>query len=488
MHGLSVREALRIPALRGSRLVAGAAGLGRQVTAANIMEVPDIEAFIHPGDLLLTTAYPLRDREGGLVSLVEELVAHQVAGLAIKLNRYIESLPAAALAVAERAAFPVVVIPDSVVFGDVLTAVFALLLDETPDVAEGDSVAETLTRIAFTGGGLQEIAGALALALDRVVRLSAAGVTCVALRDGRAGDWPAGLPVQQVALPGDREGMLEVGGVDPLTLEEHRVVRQAGFAAGLYAAQLHATAELDELMRLTYLEELVAGPPINKMLVGQRSQHYGWRLEDLRTVALAALPEGLDAALALAKTRADTDLHDPLVWSRGRELVAFVRPGAQRLSAWAHRWHQVLGEMGDAVVVAVGSEVAGVDDLPRAHAQARAVLELGSRTGRSVATHGDLGLERILLAADPDLADDFIATQLGPLLTHDERHQGQLAETVAHFLGQGNAALTARELGVHYNTVKHRLARVQELLGCDLTDPAVRLGLGVALMALSVRR
>ncbi|MFV0452388.1 MAG: PucR family transcriptional regulator [Propioniciclava sp.] len=486
MNRLSVREALRIPALRGHRVVAGRRGLDRPVTAANVMEVPDIEDFIHPGDLLLTTAYPLRGREGGLTDLVPELVAHGVSGLAIKLNRYVGTMPPEALAVAESADFPVVVIPDSVVFGDVLNAIFALLLDETW-ATTSDSVAETLTRIAFSGGGLQEIAGALALAFNRAVRLSAAGVTCVALADGRPGPWPEGPPGHRMPLPADREGALEIGGAAPLTGSEQRIIRQAGFAAGLYVAQLHAKAELDDLMRLTYLEELVAGPATNPILLAQRSHVYGWRLDEIGAVALASVPDGLDGPAALARTRTEAALNDPIVWSRGRELVALVRRNDAPLSAWARAWHDLLTPNGSGIVVAVGSQVHGPDDLARSHTPARAALDLATRTGRSSAAHGDLALERILLAAEDEVAEDLIRSQVGPLLDHDRVHHGHLADTVAHYLGQGNAALTARALGVHYNTVKHRLARAQELLGCDLTDPTVRLGLGVALMARSVR-
>ncbi|WP_246096309.1 helix-turn-helix domain-containing protein, partial [Streptomyces botrytidirepellens] len=44
---------------------------------------------------------------------------------------------------------------------------------------------------------------------------------------------------------------------------------------------------------------------------------------------------------------------------------------------------------------------------------------------------------------------------------------------------------TATELQVHRNTVRHRMARVAELLGADLQDPAVRMELWFALEWLS---
>ena len=71
-HGVAVWEALQLPAFAQTRVVAGHDGLTRRVSRANIMEVPDIGAWVKPQELLLTTGYPLRDVPDGLASLVSD--------------------------------------------------------------------------------------------------------------------------------------------------------------------------------------------------------------------------------------------------------------------------------------------------------------------------------------------------------------------------------------------------------------------------------
>ena len=61
IEGVPLRDALNLPALDGARVLAGATGLGRRVRYVNVMEVPDILDWVKPDELLLTTAYPLRD-------------------------------------------------------------------------------------------------------------------------------------------------------------------------------------------------------------------------------------------------------------------------------------------------------------------------------------------------------------------------------------------------------------------------------------------
>src|ERR687886_2746169 len=91
--GVPLREALGLPVLRRARVLAGAAGLGRPVRYVNVMEVPDILYWVKPDELLLTTAYPLRDDRAALAELVPRLAQRGLAGLAIKPARYIDAVP-----------------------------------------------------------------------------------------------------------------------------------------------------------------------------------------------------------------------------------------------------------------------------------------------------------------------------------------------------------------------------------------------------------
>ena len=65
-EGVPLREALKLAPFQRARVVAGAAGLDRLVNQVNIMEVPDILPWVKPRQLLLTTAYPLRDERAAL--------------------------------------------------------------------------------------------------------------------------------------------------------------------------------------------------------------------------------------------------------------------------------------------------------------------------------------------------------------------------------------------------------------------------------------
>ena len=129
LTGVPISDVLELPPLKQARLVAGHDGRGRVVRSVNVMEVPDILDWVKPDELLLTTAYPLREDPAALEHLVPHLVAHGLAGMAIKPTRYIESIPARMIEDADRLGFPIVELPPPASFNEIIGAVLGVILD-----------------------------------------------------------------------------------------------------------------------------------------------------------------------------------------------------------------------------------------------------------------------------------------------------------------------------------------------------------------------
>ena len=167
-EGVSLREALKLAPLQRARVVAGAAGLDRLVSQINVMEVPDILPWVKPGQLLLTTAYPLRDERAALSVLVPGLAERGLAGFAIKPTRYIEAIPPVMVEAAERLAFPLIELPPEASFDEVINAVLGSILNaQAVRLERSAAIHDRFTRIVLSGGGLREIAQTLAELIER---------------------------------------------------------------------------------------------------------------------------------------------------------------------------------------------------------------------------------------------------------------------------------------------------------------------------------
>jgi purine catabolism regulator len=128
--------------------------------------------------------------------------------------------------------------------------------------------------------------------------------------------------------------------------------------------------------------------------------------------------------------------------------------------------------------------------LRRTYQEARFALEAagpGDR-GALVATVGDLGSHRLLLARQEDAALEAISRSLlGPLSDYDHRQHGDLVASLRAFLEHnGNWEAAARALGVHRHTLRYRVRRVAELTGRDLDRAGDRVEFWLALQAADV--
>jgi len=118
--------------------------------------------------------------------------------------------------------------------------------------------------------------------------------------------------------------------------------------------------------------------------------------------------------------------------------------------------------------------------LRRSFAEARLAASIGNQLSgpRALTLYGELGIYRLLAdAIDRGALAAFREEQLAGI-----EHDAELMKTLRAYLrARGNKASCAKDLFVHLNTVKYRLARIAELTGRDLEDAGALLDLHVAL-------
>ena len=144
------------------------------------------------------------------------------------------------------------------------------------------------------------------------------------------------------------------------------------------------------------------------------------------------------------------------------------------------------------LVVAISSGCLGAGDFVRAYEQARQVLSCVDAYcppgAAPVLGADDLGPGRVLVSdAGPEEMLRFAEETVGPLIAPDA--PPELLQTVICFFESGRSIRrTARVLEVHENTIRYRLAKIQELVGFDIgTDSDAQLSVQVALLVLRLQ-
>ncbi|GGK72041.1 CdaR family transcriptional regulator [Sphaerisporangium melleum] len=501
IHGVSVGEVLGVSTLAGARLIGGESGLDRVVQRLNVMEVPDILAWVKPHELLLTTGYPLRNTPQSLGTLVTDLDERGLAALGVKLGRYVDELPGEMVEQADRLGFPLILLPNDVGFDDILNQVLTDILNrQAALLARTEEAHRALVQIVLAGGGLREVVAEVAGLLDvSVAVVDAAGAVLSAAGDTAALEAvPAvsggGYTVVPVVAGGHHHGRIVAytpGGA--MREGDVGILERAATVAALVVTRQEAVTAVESKYRADFLRDVLTGR--GGLRVAARARAFGWDLERPVGVVVAEIdpewdipPDRLLAAWVTALRR-----HDPngAVAGFSHEVVAIVGSGVD-LTRLAKDATASFADSRPATFSTGMSRVAqGADALPDAYGQALKAARVGRQLhGRGAVAHFDqLGVYRLLsLVNDTAELHAFVKETLGPLAGDDDAENADLRRTLQVLLETNlNVAETARRLHFHYNTLRYRIGKLERMLGNFTEDAHLRLNLTLALHVLRMR-
>jgi purine catabolism regulator len=549
-----------VEALRRSRILAGADGLDNVVKSVNVMEVPDILEWVNPGQLLVTTMYPLRDKAADVETLVPRLHGKGLAGLAVTPSEYIDGLPKEMLDAANELGFPVIELPEKVSFIDIIQPLTSKILKlQSDELIESDQIRRQFIDLVLGGGSYTDIAqgisqrvGSSVSIVDRFRRLLGTGLNMTGeqvhqpfLRDDGSGDIylnDSYTPGEIELIPGSkarrmnlsangdtlelvvcpvRVGSMTLGEIviwgplaHPPRATDMLAIEHGSTVVALKMMENRSISEVEARFRNEILQGLLSNQEPMRQKALRLSRELGNRLTPpfLLIIVGPDLPHGtsLPASQVLEQSNYDSSLHlaqryirliepDISFWYQGSRLVVFfpVRDSPQDdLKADLVRELSKVGERiraenaPYAVSMGISPIVTSLDKFRLAYECARQSREIGAALENSLSqrvTHyEDLGFFRVI-SLDETAASlhDFCQDMLGPLLAYDREHESELTKTLRVFLENNqNAAKTAKELIIHYNTMRYRLDRIREILGDCLDHHQQRLSLEIALQLL----
>ena len=543
-YGLPLSVVLRVGALHGSVVLAGGGGVDGVVAGLNVMEVPDILSWVKPHELLLTTGFPLVSAGGEpatdtLPELVRGLHEAGVTAFGIKLGRYLDTISREALAVADSLGFPIIGLPDRVAFDDILKEVYAELnAFQTTVLEQIDALHAALTMIVLEGGDLDQIAAEVAQVLTFGIVITStdgrerASALTQAQRDALAAadliDETGRIRVERVRLAplllGDGEVRLlhvAASGTElarMLVLSQDRrlspsdvyALERAATVAALLITSQQAVNAVEGKYRGDFLRDVFQSRAGSEDYVSEHAAGLGWDLNRPVVVVVAQLdPLTADEEPVSGRTRRSWQERFAAAWRQVAESQDRTTPVADFSAEVVTLLPVVDGADDDAVLAYVRRTVAAVRGdqgggrrsfsagisrvvtdvgaLPEAYAHARKAVDVGRKMkGRGSTTFFDqLGIRRLLSLIDDERELTAFAHEVLGTLAAETATAADLRGTLQVLLDTNlNVAEAARLQHFHYNTMRYRVTKLENLLGPFTTDPHIRLDVAVALQIL----
>jgi purine catabolism regulator len=490
----------RQPAL-GLTVVAGAEHADRTILWAHAIELADPTPYLSGGELVMTTGINVGKTRKAQFDYVAHLIAADAAALAFDTGTSFRQVPDGILSAGNELGLPVLRVPASTPFIAITRAVIdAINADQLKTVRRTVELQERLARETLRGG-VPALVAALSRALsatavvvatdgrllagagpevDRIAAL-ATGFTGGAAKRGRTeqagrviADGEGYCYLQTLRAGPVARGQLAVRSERPLSNPDRLLVAHAVSLISIELEKPTRVLDAEQRLRAAVTGALIADPRSAEPTV---LRYLGFE-SDARVIAVTL--SGVGPALE-AETHVQSALHrdgTPFLLSSARDDVIVILPAGER--ARIPILHKELSnQLGSTVTTGV-SGVGPLGDAGILVGQARAAAR--ALSGESFRQYDELGVFNAILA---DRSPDQLAVLCEVLRPLED---SELLVTLTGFLEHnGHLENAAAALGVHRHTMRNRLGRIAEVLGCSLDSADTRAQLLLAVRAREIR-
>ena len=539
-YGISMNSILRMEILQDAKLLAGTSGTDQIVTSVNVMVDPNVVNLVSGGELLVSTAYAVRENLPQLLELIPQLKQRGVVALGLKFNSYINEIPQEILILCDTLSFPLFEIPNSISFSQLITPIMTTIVNNQAQML-GDiyELQKALTATMLSGGGLQSIVQTLfdrfgnsiaiyndffssfVLAcsdrrresitrrMEDLVRVGSSGRETVSLMSSREVDNVDGLICNKIIIPiySDKkkygsiyiwEDNREITNVDLAVLEASTSL------IALDMIKKISMYEMENNHKASFLDDLLVHDEERQRKSLANAEYFDFDVDAEHRVAVIRVLSGNSTignsslyktnnsiVNILRRVSRDSSIKVLFVNKCDSIVLVFELPVhedgnyLQQLHSFVDSAMNALEAEGILSMVSIG--------MGRSYADATNLWKSFNEAGRAAAcwniddvrihSYEDLGVYRFLSyeVLRPELVLFYNET-LKVLVDYDHDRDSELVHTLSlYFRCGGNLKRLAEEMGVHYNTVAYRIQRIKELAHVSFDNADQMLNLQIAL-------
>lgn len=530
---MNVLDILKLPVLKKAKLIAGHSGINREVQNINMMDAPDIIHFLNPNDLLVTTAYHLKDAPRSLVELIKNMAKQECAALGIKTKRFLEEIPEEVISCANKLSFPLIELPLHISLGEIVNQALSHILDmRTNELRNAIETHQKFTNHIMSGKGIKTLLENLAsmihhpiLLLDQHLKLITSSHTppdflidietlhmkgyhfflpktthsCFSLLSQRHP-----LSFFPIYTHEKRRGCLVVLGNIPVS--DRAVILTIEQAANVISFELmkeNALKQYSRRARNEFFINFVEGTFSSKEEIANRAKEFRLQNEQ-KYVCIVGKFDANDKTISFTQYQMETDIIFEFLESelltfpsaahffvKGDMCILLIEVNKPQmeidpsvLSDLKHLQTKIRNRFQRTLSFGVSNISQQFSDVQNAFKEATDALHTGQLSANTqfIQLHRTKDISEILRIVPTEDLKEFYFHTLQELSQLHHTEEQTLFHTLSIYLETHcQISETAKRLYVHRNTVIYRLEKCEELLGTSLKDPDTTLRLRLAL-------
>ena len=516
---MTISDFLNLPNFADLKLLAGKNGLGREIANVTVVDTPDGTNWLSGGEFVITTAYMLHE-EQDLLDFLQILHEKKTAGVGVKENRYITTIPNTALKLSDKLNLPLISVPESYPFVDIINPVLTQIIDQQSLLlTQANMIHKEFLGLAINNNSVPEILRTL----NDITRIPCAfmdthfqeiyfsdetSTLMPKLQDADIeninGDFLKQYDYYVVANKNEQFGYLlfEKGCLETMKNDSIRTALEYASIVLILRIQVRiANRQMAEKYKASFLEDLLTNNVKTDVEIHNRARLYGWDFANGGLTAVVDINNikkyftdrldsntnrMLEEATEIIFRHSIREMHQMFPqakYFRQSDLIAFIisMPSDSRDTLPDHleqtfkRLQSSLSRVSPfTVTLGIGQYYDNIRDISKSYSEARVAINLGYSLQwfDRILFYNRLGLYRLLAPVmnSPE-SEELCMQYIRPLEEYDRKYHGELLSTLKEILQNGwNLKESAEGLYIHYNSVKYRYSKICKVLNLDLAD------------------
>ncbi len=540
-----MQDLLKLKVLEQANFSGDHSCLTKPITGITVMDAPDIADWLKGGELILTSLYPIRSNsDEEMKEWVTHLAAMNVSALIIKIDKVFAKIPEAIVTACELSNIPIITIPFSVAFVDIMYPVMERLLNnKVTELKYFKDVHDKFTALSLADAGIDKIIATLNKLIGNPITIYDRYLHCIAtthqsvslfhsaerLQLDKFFSTKFAFYTQKVIFPELQDGkynqvVVPIAAVNNVKISlvineinhptvplDFIAIENAAIALSLELVKQFAVAEVERKFQNDLIDDLIAGRADSLESVYERANVIGWDLEGEHAVVLFHLlanrqvdsmrkwyskRKQMQEYYHLLSEIINFHLPNGIVRVKSDVIIVLwkIQTDKENKRLWLEQVKKITeniqtklkNQKKDLVLqVGIGSPAYSILDVPKSYKTAQNALDLGNGFDQRnfITSFDELGIYRLLYQfEDIEQLKKFIPESLNKLVNYRQVTGNDLVETLRVFLQcNQNATKTAQALYIHYKTVSYRIQRIKEIMGFDFENADELLCLQVGL-------
>ena len=537
-RNVRVCDLLTDPSFSGLTLLAGGEGAQNSISSVTVVDTPDGAEWLNGGEFVITTSYMVGNNTNSLIAFLHTLHRRKAAGLGIKKNRHIATIPASVLQLADELLLPLVTIPDHYSFVDIINPVLTRTVNRQYSLLSQINVIHNeFQTLAINDSTVPEILQTLSLIVgipsafvdtyfneiyysdsNSNLAQSMQGVDPLEISGELLAHYDSHLVAKQntqfgyILFP---KGELKASSDNCF----QTAVEQAGIILILRMQTRISNQYVLEKYKGIFIEDILLNNIKEEAEIHNRASLYNWDFHDGGAAVAVDInnlkqnfTEKLDSHTNRLLEKLAEDIFTLSIqeiqqsfpnakYMKQSDLIAFIvsAPPEERGSI-VPQLREIFGRIQEklkkispfTITMGVGNYYENIRDIYKSYTEARISINLGYalRWFDRILLYKDMGLYRMLtpIAAHPE-TQEFCEKYLKPLDDYDRENGRQLMDTLQEIVQSGwNLKKASENMYLHYNSMKYRYSKICSVMNVDFDDHANRLMTEIAMVVHMMNR